>query len=65
VTLAADKAYDTQGFVSDLRQRPVTPHVAQNDKRRAGSAIDQRTTRYLVMKSANENANEWKRFSVG
>ena len=46
VTLAADKAYDTRGFVSDLRQRHVTPHVAQNDKRRGGSAIDQRTTRH-------------------
>jgi transposase len=46
VTLAADKAYDTQAFVSDLRQRRVTPHVAQNDKRRGGSAIDQRTTRH-------------------
>lgn len=46
VTLAADKAYDTKGFVSDLRQRHVTPHVAQNDKRRGGSAIDQRTTRH-------------------
>jgi transposase len=46
VTLAADKAYDTHGFVADLRQRRVTPHVAQNDKRRGGSAIDQRTTRH-------------------
>jgi transposase len=46
VTLAADKAYDTKAFVSDLRQRRVTPHVAQNDKRRGGSAIDQRTTRH-------------------
>jgi hypothetical protein len=46
VTLAADKAYDTQAFVRDLRQRRVTPHVAQNQKRRGGSAIDQRTTRH-------------------
>lgn len=46
VTLAADKAYDTQGFVAELRDRCVTPHVAQNDKRRGGSAIDQRTTRH-------------------
>ena len=46
VTLAADKAYDTQGFVADLRARRVTPHLAQNDKRRGGSAIDQRTTRH-------------------
>lgn len=46
MTLAADKAYDTKAFVSDLRDRQVTPHVAQNDKRRGGSAIDQRTTRH-------------------
>jgi len=46
VTLAADKGYDTQGFVADLRQRRVTPHVAQNHKRWGGSAIDQRTTRH-------------------
>ena len=46
VTLASDKAYDTKSFVSDLRQRRVTPHVAQNDKRPGGSAIDQRTTRH-------------------
>jgi len=46
VTLAADKAYDTKEFVADLRERRVTPHVAQNDKRRGGSAIDGRTTRH-------------------
>src|SRR4029078_4632931 len=46
VTLAADKAYDTKEFVADLRERHVTPHVAQNDKRRGGSAIDGRTTRH-------------------
>jgi transposase len=46
VTLAGDKGYDTHGFVSDLRQRRITPHLAQNHKRRGGSAIDQRTTRH-------------------
>jgi len=46
VTLAADKAYDTKEFVANLRERRVTPHVAQNDKRRGGSAIDGRTTRH-------------------
>src|SRR5690606_24241193 len=29
ITLAADKAYDTQDFVHDLRAMKVTPHVAQ------------------------------------
>src|ERR687892_749545 len=33
-------------FFADLRERRVTPHVAQNDKRRGGSAIDGRTTRH-------------------
>jgi transposase len=43
-TLAADKAYDVKGFVGELRDRRVTPHVAPNTKRT--SAIDGRTTRH-------------------
>jgi transposase len=46
VTLAADKGYDTTGCVQGLRERGVTPHVAQNTKRPGGSAIDRRTTRH-------------------
>jgi transposase len=45
ITLAADKGYDTAGFVADLRQHNVTPHVAQNTTNRR-SAIDARTTRH-------------------
>ena len=45
ITLGADKAYDVAGFVSDLRQHNVTPHVAQNTTNRR-SAIDARTTRH-------------------
>ena len=45
LTLGADKAYDTAAFVADMRQKCVTPHVAQNDKGRR-SAIDVRTTRH-------------------
>jgi transposase len=44
-TVAADKAYDTAGFVADCRDLGVTPHVAQNTTRRR-SAIDGRTTRH-------------------
>jgi IS5 family transposase len=44
-TLGADKAYDVAEFVADLRQRNVTPHVAQNTTNRR-SAIDGRTTRH-------------------
>src|SRR5699024_7566475 len=42
-TIAADKGYDTKGFVADVRQLGFTPHVAQNTKH---SAIDGRTTRH-------------------
>jgi len=45
VTLGADKAYDTGDFVMELRERTVTPHVAQNQNGRR-SAIDGRTTRH-------------------
>ena len=45
ITLGADKNYDTQDFVAQLRDREVTPHVAQNDTNRR-SAIDGRTTRH-------------------
>jgi transposase len=46
ITLGADKGYDTKDFVMEMRGINVTPHVSQNDKRRGGSAIDGRTTRY-------------------
>jgi transposase len=44
-TLGADKAYDTRAFVAALRERGITPHVAQNTTNRR-SAIDGRTTRH-------------------
>src|SRR6266542_5909043 len=43
-TLGADKGYDTKDSVAHLRERKVTPHVAQNTSGRH-SAIDGRTTR--------------------
>jgi transposase len=46
LTLAGDKGYDTHDFVQELRERTVTPHVAQNTERSGGSAIDGRTTRH-------------------
>lgn len=45
ITLAADKAYDAEDFVNELRTMNVSPHVAQNTGRRR-SAIDGRTTRH-------------------
>lgn len=43
LTLGADKGFDAAGFVADLRQACVTPHVAQKSRH---SAIDGRTTRH-------------------
>ena len=43
VSVGADRAYDTRDFVEQMRQRCVTPHVAQNDTGRR-SAIDAHTT---------------------
>ncbi|MFM9428839.1 transposase [Variovorax sp. GrIS 2.14] len=47
ITVGADKAYDTRGFVRACRDIDVTPHVAQNVTRIGGSAIDGRTTRHI------------------
>ena len=46
-SIGAHKAYDTRDFVAACRERNVTPHVACNDTRRGGSAIDTRTTRHI------------------
>ena len=45
ITLGADKAYDTEDFINELRSMKVTPHVAQNANGRR-SAIDGRTIRH-------------------
>ena len=45
ITLDADKAYDAEDFVNELRSMKATPHVAQNTNGRS-SAIDGRTTRH-------------------
>jgi transposase len=51
ITLGADKGYDAAGFVGELRQMAVTPHIARNDAvtktgKRRRSAVDSRTTRH-------------------
>ena len=46
ITLGADKGYDAQDFVNELRAMRVTPHVAQNTSGRR-SALDGRTTRHV------------------
>jgi transposase len=45
ITLGADRGYDAEDFVNELRSMRVTPHVAQNLNGRR-SAIDRRTTRH-------------------
>jgi transposase len=45
ITLGADKGYDAEDFVNELRTMRVTPHVVQNTSGRR-SAIDGRTTRH-------------------
>jgi transposase len=44
ITVGADKAYDTEDFVSTVRELNVTPHVTKNDRGRR-SNLDRRTTR--------------------
>jgi len=46
ISVGADKAYDTRDFVATLREMEIRPHVAQNTRRRGGSAIDGRATRH-------------------
>ena len=46
ITVGGDKGFDTTEFVAECRHMKVTPHVAQNEKRPGGSAIDERTTRH-------------------
>jgi len=46
-TLGADKGYDEDEFIADLRRIGITPHVAPNlHARRTHSAVDGRTTRH-------------------
>jgi len=45
VSVGADKAYDAEDFVNELKSMNVRPHVAQNTNGRR-SAIDARTTRH-------------------
>jgi len=46
ITLGGDKGYDTRDFVASCRALNITPHVAQNDTRPGGSALDARTTHH-------------------
>ena len=64
ITLGADKGYDAEDFVNELRSMNVTPHVAQNISGRS-SAVDGRTPRTSVMLSASASASGSRRHSAG
>src|SRR6201997_833240 len=46
ITPGGGKGYDPREFVATCRGLNITPHVAQNDARPGGSALDARTTRH-------------------
>jgi IS5 family transposase len=70
ITLGADKGYDAAAFLDELRQRSVTPHVAQNTSGRR-SAVDGRTTRHpgyavsLCIRKRIEEIFGWVKSSAG
>jgi len=45
-TLGADAGYDVESFVDAVRERGITPHIAQTRDKRRRSAVDGRTTRH-------------------
>src|SRR5215469_3558437 len=61
ITLAGDRGYDTRDFVAACRALKVTPHVARNDARPGGSALDARTVRhpgYVVSQRIRKRVEE-------
>jgi IS5 family transposase len=61
ITVAADKGYDTADFVAGCRALNATPHVAQNERRPGGSALDLRTTNwpgYVVSQRLRKRVEE-------
>ncbi len=68
ITLGADKGYDAEDFVSELRSLNVAPHVAAKARR---SALDGRTTRHAsygvsqVIRKRIEEAFGWAKATAG
>ena len=61
ITVGGDKAYDTAEFVRTCRALNVTPHVAANDGRPGGSALDGRTLRhcgYVISQQKRKRVEE-------
>ena len=68
ITLGADKGYDVEDFVNELRSVNVAPHVAAKTR---GSAIDGRTTRHggyrtsQVIRKRIEEVFGWAKAAAG
>ncbi len=76
ITLGADKAYDVRGFIGDLRERQVTPHIAIDGHLSPkgvprSSAVDGRTRRhpgYAVSQRCRKRIEEifgWAKSAAG
>jgi transposase len=68
ITLGADKGYDAEDFVNELRSMNVVPHVAAKTR---NSAIDGRTTRHAgyrasqIVRKRIEEAFGWAKAAAG
>ena len=68
ITLGADKGYDAEDFVNELRSMNVVPHVAAKTR---SSAIDGRTTRHVgyrasqIVRKRIEEAFGWAKAAAG
>ena len=68
ITLGADKGYDAEDFVNELRSMNVVPHVAAKTR---SSAIDGRTTRHAgyrasqIVRKRIEEAFGWVKAAAG
>ena len=68
ITLGADKGYDAEDFVNELRSMNVAPHVAA---KASSSAIDGRTTRHAgyqasqIIRKRIEEAFGWAKAAAG
>jgi transposase len=68
ITLGADKGYDAEDFVNELRSMNVAPHVAAKAR---GSAIDGRTTHHAsyrasqIVRKRIEEAFAWAKAAAG
>lgn len=76
ITLGADKAYDVHGFISDLRARRVTPHIAIDGhfaeagkpRKTAVGACTTRHPDYAVSQRCRKRIEEvfgWSKSSAG